>query len=261
LSGEVEAVGAQVTGFKPGDAVLATTGLKMGAYAEYLCLPETSKLGVIAHKSDNLSWEEAAALPTGGLEALHYLQKAKIQPGQKLLIIGAGGSIGSFGIQIARYFGAEVTAVDRTDKLDLLRLLGVEHVIDYTQADFTRNGQTYDVIFDVVGKGSLRRKLKSLAPSGYYLLVNYGLSSFFQKQWTSRTTDKKIVMGTSGRNPEDIKLLCELAAMGKIKSVIDRTYPLAEVKEAHRYVETGAKKGNVAIIVIPTSQTTLERAD
>jgi NADPH:quinone reductase-like Zn-dependent oxidoreductase len=249
LAGEIEAVGKAVTLFKPGDHVFATTGLGFGGYAEYICLPEKTKMGVLARKPVNMTFEEAAAIPTGGLEALHFLRKANIQPGQKVLIIGAGGSIGTFAVQLARYFGAEVTGVDSTGKLDMLHSLGAEHVIDYTKEDFSKSGETYEVIFDVMGRASFSGCVKSLKQNGRYLIGNPGLIQMFQGSWISKRTSKKVMVGAAIQKTEDLLFLKELIEAGKIKSVIDRSYPLQQIAEAHRYVETGQKKGNVVITV------------
>ena len=172
FSGTVEAVGGNVRGFKAGDPVFGTAGFMIGTYAEYLCLPEESDEGVLAIKPVNMTFEEATVVPTGGLEALHFLGKAKIQPGETVLINGAGGSIGTAGVQLAKHYGSEVTAVDSAAKLDMLRSLGADNVIDYEQDDFSRNGKKYDVIFDVVGKSPFARSLKSLSPGGRYLIAN-----------------------------------------------------------------------------------------
>src|SRR3990172_285172 len=177
FAGEIVTAGKDVTRYKPGDQVFGYTGLAMGTYAEYMCLPEKpSALGsVLAKKPANMTYEEAAAVPFGGLEALHSLRKANIQSGQKVLIIGAGGSIGTYAVQLAKHYGAEVTAVDKTGKLEMLRSIGADHVIDYTQEDFTKNGQTYDVIFDTVGKSSFSGSIRSLKENGTYLNANPGL--------------------------------------------------------------------------------------
>jgi NADPH:quinone reductase-like Zn-dependent oxidoreductase len=179
LAGEIEEIGKDVKRFKAGDQVFGTTRLGFGAYAEYICLPEKSAMGVLATKPANLTYEEAAALPTGGLEALHFIRKGNTLAsvrGEKVLIIGAGGSIGTFAVQLARYFGAKVTGVDSTRKLEMVRSIGANHVIDYTQEDFTKTGETYDVILDVPGKSSFSGSIRSLKQNGRYLLANPGLS-------------------------------------------------------------------------------------
>jgi len=249
LAGEVDSVGKDVKLFKKGDQIFATTGFSFGAYAEYICLPEKSAMGVLATKPANMTYEEAAAVPTGGLEALHFLRKANIQSGQKVLIIGAGGSIGTFAVQLARYFGAEVTGVDSAGKLDLLRSIGAEHVIDYTQEDFTKNSETYDVIFDVMGKSSFSGSVRSLKQNGRYLLGNAGLTQIVQGWWISWRSSKKVIIGAAIQKTEDLVFLKELIEAGKIKAVIDRSYPLEQVAEAHRYAEAGHKKGNVVITI------------
>ena len=248
-------MGKDVKLFKKGDQVFATTGLGFGAYAEYICLPEASKMGVLAIKPANMTYEEAAAVPTGGLEALHFLRKANIQSGQKVLIIGAGGSIGTFAVQLARYFGAEVTGVDSAGKLDMLRSIGADHVIDYTQEDFTKSAETYDVIFDVMGKSSFSGSIRSLKQNGRYLIGNPGLTQMVRGRWTSMRSSKKVIIGAAIQKTEDLVFLKELIEAGKIKSVIDRCYPLEQIAEAHRYVETGQKKGNVVISVLLSSLT------
>lgn len=246
LAGEIESIGKSVTPFKTGDQVFANTGLHLGAYAEYDCLPAK---GLIATKPANMSYEEAAAVPVGGLHSLHFLRKANIRSGQKVLIVGAAGSIGTVAVQLAKSYGAEVTGVDSTKKLDVLRSIDADHVVDYTQEDFTKNGQKYDVIFDTVGKSPYSRSIGSLREGGFYLLGNPGLSQQFRAPWTSMTSGKKIIGGTVGYKAEDLVFLRELIEQGKIRSVIDRRYPLEETAEAHRYVDTGQKAGNVVITI------------
>jgi NADPH:quinone reductase-like Zn-dependent oxidoreductase len=246
LAGEIEAVGKDVTRFRPGDQVFAWTGLRLGAYAEYTCLPED---GVLAIKPSNMTYAEAAVLPVGGLEAAHFMKKANIQRGEKVLINGAGGSIGTFAVQLARYYGADVTAVDSTAKLDMLRSIGAGRVIDYTREDFTQSGETYDVIFDVIGKSPFSRSIAALKPNGRYLLGNPGLSQMVRGRWTSPGNGKKVILWEAVQRSEDLTLLKQLVEAGKVKAVIDKRYPLEQAAEAHRYVETGQKKGNVVIIV------------
>jgi len=246
LSGEIESVGSAVTRFKKGDQVFANTGLHLGAYAEYDCLPET---GLIATKPANMTYEEAAAVPVGGLHSLHFLRKANIQSGQQVLIIGAAGTIGTIAVQLAKSYGAEVTGVDSTEKLGVLRYIDADHVIDYTKEDFTRSGEKYDVIFDTVGKSPYSGSIRSLNENGFYLLGNPGLSQQFRAPWTSRTSGKKVIGGTLSYKTEDLIFLRELIEAGKIRSVIDRRYPLDQTAEAHMYVDTGQKAGNVVITV------------
>jgi NADPH:quinone reductase-like Zn-dependent oxidoreductase len=249
LAGEIEAVGKNVKRFAEGDQVFATTGFGLGAYAEYICRPEEPEEGVLATKPVNMTYEQAASVPTGGLEALHFLRKANIQSGQKILINGAGGSIGTIAVQLAKHFGAEVTGVDSTGKLDMLRSIGADQVVDYTQEDFTQSGQTYDVIFDVVGKSSFSGSMRALKENGYYLIANPQLSKMIRGRWASRNSGKKVVLETTNQKTEDLIYLKELVEAGTIKSVIDRYYPLEQMAEAHQYVETGQKIGNVVINV------------
>src|SRR6266571_1225747 len=224
LAGEIEAVGKEVTRFRKGDQVFGWSGLGLGAYAEYTCLPEK---GVLAIKPSNITYEEAAPLSVGGLEAVYFLRKGHIHSGQKVLIHGAGGSIGTFAVQLAKYFGADVTAVDSTGKLDTLRSIGADQVIDYTQEDFTKNGETYDVIFDVVGKSSFSRSVRSLTLNGRYLLANPRLSHRVRGRWTAMRSSKKVIpwkARAASEYREDCKFLTELIEAGKIQSVIDRCY-------------------------------------
>lgn len=251
LAGEVEEVGKNVNSFKVGDQVFGTTGIGFGAYAEYICLPENpdDAQGTLASKPTNLTYEEAAAVPTAAFEALHFLRKANIGPGKTVLIIGAGGSIGAFTVQLARHLGAEVTGVDSAEKLDMLRSIGANHVIDYAKEDYTKSGESYDLIIDVVGKGSVAHRLKLLKPDGYYFLAYAGLSHILLAIWTSMTSNKKLKIESASQKKEDLIFIKELIEMGKLKPIIDKSYPLEQTAEAHRYVETGHKKGNVVISV------------
>ncbi len=203
----------------------------------------------MAIKPANMTYEEAAAVPAGGLHALHCLRKGNIQSGQKILINGAGGTVGTVAVQLAKSFGAEVTGVDSTGKLDVLRSIGADKVIDYTKVDFTKSGETYDVIFDVVGKSSFSGCIRSLKEKGFYLLGNPGLSQLVRGLWTSMRSSKKVIGGMVSYRTEDLIFLKELIEAGKIRSAIDRRYPLEEIAEAHRYVDTGQKEGNVVITV------------
>lgn len=257
LAGEVVQVGREVQSFRPGDQVFGTTGFGFGAYAEYISLPGESQdtQGTLAPKPANLTYEEAAAVPTAGFEALHFLRKADIRPGKQVLIVGAGGSIGTFSVQLARHFGAEVTGVDSTEKLDMLRSIGAHHVIDYTKGDYTNSRQSYDLVIDVVGKGPVARRLKLLKPNGYYFLAYAGLPQIFLALWTSMTSGRKLRIESSGQKKEDLLFLKELIEAGTIKPVIDKCFPLEQTAEAHRYAETGRKKGNIAIAVLHENKT------
>jgi NADPH:quinone reductase-like Zn-dependent oxidoreductase len=251
FAGEVVSIGKDVTGYQPGDQVYGYTGLSMGTYAEYLCLSEnpSALASVMGKKPVNVRYEEAAALPFGGLEALHSLRQANIQPGQKVLIVGAGGSIGTYAVQLARHYGAEVTGVDKPEKLEMLRSIGAQHVIDYTKEDFTRNGQTYDVILDTIGKSPFARSLRSLHEQGTYLNANPGFFGRIRMRWLSRNSSKRVIPWTAGYTVKNLLALKELVEAGTIKPVIDRIYSLEQIVEAHRYVDSGQKKGNVVITV------------
>lgn len=249
LAGEVESVGRHVTRFKVGDPVFGTPGFGLGCYAEYICLPEAGDDAVLAAKPANISYDEAAAIPFGAMEALHFLRKARIEAGERILINGAGGSIGTFGVQIAKHHGAEVTAVDSAVKLDMLRSIGADRVVDYTQEDFTRSGETYDVIFDVIGKSPYAGSMRSLKPNGRYVLANPRPSHRLRGLFSTMGGGRKVISGSAVRKNEDLLFLKALIEAGVIRTVIDRTYPLEEMVEAHRYVETGEKQGNLIIAV------------
>jgi NADPH:quinone reductase-like Zn-dependent oxidoreductase len=245
LSGEVEAVGQNVTRFKVGDSIFGSTGMGFGAYAEYRCLPENAVLDL---KPENLSHEEAAVIPFGGNTALHFLTKVAIRPGQEVLINGASGAVGSAAVQIAKHFGAIVTAVCSTANVKLVRSLGADKVIDYTVTDFTRNGEQYDVIFDTIGRISFAPALKSLREKGTLILGSSGAAGMLQSIKPSRS-GKKVIAGVIRETNEGLHLLKVLAESGSFKPVIDRTYTLSQMPGAHAYVDGGHKKGNVAISI------------
>jgi len=251
LAGEIEAVGKDVKRFKEGDQVFGSAGMGFGANAEYICLPEQpgDMEGGVAIKPANMTYEEAATVPFGGRDALHFLRKGNIQSGQKILINGAGGSIGTFAVQLSKHFGAEVTAVDSTGKLDMLLSIGADQVIDYTKEDFTKSGETYDVIFDVVGTISFSRTENLLKQNGTYLLANPRMSQMVGGLWARMTSSKKVVMQAASGSLRDLVFLRELIEAGKIKTVIDRSFPLEQIPEAHRFVEKGGKLGNLVITV------------
>ncbi|MFF2287240.1 NAD(P)-dependent alcohol dehydrogenase [Peribacillus butanolivorans] len=246
LSGEVESVGKDVKQFKEGDQVFAASQIGYGAYAEYKCLPEN---GPVSIKPNNLSFEEAAAIPIGARTALFYLRKANIKSGQKVLVYGASGSVGSYAVQIAKYFGADVTGVCSTTNLELVKSLGADQVIDYVREDFSSKGETYDVIFEAVDKSSFSACMKSLKKDGTYINVTVPLPGV-RMLWTKLTSNRKLILGqNSPENSEALNFLKELVETGKLKVVIDRYYAFEEIVEAHRYVEKGHKKGNVVITV------------
>ena len=251
LAGEIESVGKAVSKFKKGDRVFAYTGFGMGAYAEYICLPEKPQdmSGIVVEIPANISYEEAAAVPLGGLEALHFIRKANIQKGQKILINGAGGSIGTYAVQLAKYFGAEVTAVDSKEKLDMLRSIGARYTIDYTKEDFTLSGKSYDIIFDIIGKSPFSGSMGLLSQDGRYLVANAGPLRMIRGLLDSKKNNKKVIFGAANPKIEDLLFLKNLIEDKKIKAIIDKSYPLEQIVEAHRYVEKGHKKGNVVITV------------
>ncbi len=249
FAGEVAVTGKNVTQYQTGDQVYGYTGLGMGTYAEYVCLTEkpSALLGVMSKRPTNITYEEAAAVPFGGLEALHSLRRVNIQRGQKVLIVGAGGSIGTYSVQLAKHYGAEVTGVDSTGKLEMLRSIGADHVVDYTREDYTKNGQKYDVIMDTIGGSPFARSVRSLNENGTYLNVNPKMIHRLQMGWASGRSKKKLLSWEGGYTTKNLLALKELIEAGTIKPVIDRRYPLEQIAEAHRYVETDQKKGNVVI--------------
>jgi NADPH:quinone reductase-like Zn-dependent oxidoreductase len=244
FAGEIESVGKDVLKLQKGDQVFGHTRLRLGAYGEYVCLPASYTL---VPKPYNVSFEEAAAVPLGGLNALHFLRKANIRKGEKVLVNGAGGSIGIFGVQIAKAMGAEVTAVDSTIKEEMLRRIGTDHFCDYTKEDFTKSSQTYDVILDMVAKSSYSECVKTLNPKGRYLLANPRISDMLRSVFTSAFTDKKTIFAFAGEKEEELLALKEMIEEGKIKSIVDKIYPLEEAAEAHRRVETEQRLGSVVI--------------
>lgn len=246
LAGEVVAVGTDVTRFKTGDQVHAYDITKLSTYAEYARVPETSAMVL---KPTSLTFEEAAALSFGGVTALYFLRKGNIRSGQRVLIYGASGSVGTAAVQLAKHFGAHVTGVCSTANVQLVKSLGADRVIDYTREDFTRDGETYDIIFDTVGKSPLKDSLRSLTPGGTYLQAAAGPSELLRMWWASRGSGKTTISGTAYPTVEELTFLNELAEAGEFRPVIDRSYPLEQLVEAHRYVDQGHKKGNVVITV------------
>jgi NADPH:quinone reductase-like Zn-dependent oxidoreductase len=244
FAGEVETVGKDVLNFKKGDQVFGTTNLRFGAYGEYVCLPANY---TIVPKPHNMSFEEAAAVPLGGLNALHFMRKANIRNGEKILINGAGGSIGTFAVQIAKAMGAEVTAVDSTIKEEMLRRIGADHFFDYTKEDFAKSGQTFDVIFNMVARTSYSKCVNTLNPKGRYLIGNPRISDMLRSVLTSKITDKTAIFVFAGEKEEELLTLKEMIESGKIKSIVDKIYPPEQAAEAHRRVETEQRLGIVVI--------------
>ncbi len=246
FAGEVVAVGATVSEFTVGDRVFGNTGLRFGAHAEFTSVRQNS---IIAHIPSGMSFEEAAAVTDGGLNGLWCMRLGDVTKGQRVLVYGASGSIGTAGVQLAKYFGADVTGVTSTKNLELVRSIGANRVIDYTKEDFTKNGETYDVIFDAVGKHSFKRCQASLRPGGRYLATD-GFTNLMLALWTSRFGDKKVMFKIPPRyTKEDLLFLKEVIEAGKYRPVIDRCYPLEDVVEAARYVETEKKVGNVVLTI------------
>ena len=247
LAGEVEAVGAAVTEFKVGDRVFGINPWKFGTHAEFICMPESAAL---AHMPAGMAFDEAAAVCDGAILALNALRPAHLRNGQRILVYGASGSIGTAGLQLARYFGADVTAVCNTKNFELVKSLGADEVIDYTQEDFTKSGRLYDVIFNSVGKQSFGRCRNSLKRGGYFVATDH-LVNLVLAVWTARIGDKHVLFPIPPRfKKEDVIFLKEIIEAGKYRAVIDRRYPLEEVVDATRYVETKQKTGNVVLMII-----------
>lgn len=244
LSGEIESVGTAVSRFKVGDQVFAFTGAGLGCYVEYKCMHED---GAVALKPANLSHEEAAALSFGGTTALGFLKRAKIQSGERVLINGASGGMGTAAVQLAKYFGAEVTGVCSTGNLELVRSIGANEVIDYTKEDFAKSGETYDIIVDTTDTAPFSRSKGSLREGGRLVMILATLPEILQAPWVSMATGKKVVAFLPGWSAEDLRFLASLAEAGRFKPVIDRRYPFQQMADAHRYVDTGRKRGNVVI--------------
>ncbi len=244
LAGVVESVGKDVRNFKIGDQVFAFSDTSMGCHAEYKCMPQD---GVVVLKPPSLPYDEAAALSFGGSTALDFLRRARLQRGESILVNGASGGVGTAVVQLARHFGADVTGVCSTANMEMVRSLGACYVIDYTKEDFTRNGETYDVIVDTVGTAPFSRSKYSLKDGGRLLMVLAGLPDMLQIPWVSMTSSKKIIAGPVAVRADDLRFLARLAEAGEFKPVIDRRYPFEQIVEAHRYVDTGRKKGNIII--------------
>jgi NADPH:quinone reductase-like Zn-dependent oxidoreductase len=247
LAGEIEASGKDVMRFKNGDQVFGQAGLQFGANAEYICLPED---GTVALKPTNMTYEEAAAIPFGSNTALHFLRKGNIQSGYKVLIYGASGSVGTAAVQLAKYFGADVTGVCSTTNVELVKSLGADKVIDYTKEDFTKSNVYYDIIFDTVGKSPFSGCVNLLTQKGIYLrAVHMAFSSIMQGVWTSITSTKRVIGGIATEQKENLEFLKKLIEAGRLRHVIDRRYPFEQIAEAHRYVDKGHKKGNVVLTI------------
>lgn len=252
LAGEVESVGKDVSKFKVGDQVFAFSGASMGCHAEYKCMLED---GAVALKPANLTYDEAAAISFGGTTALNFFRRGRLQSGEKVLVNGASGGVGTAAVQLAKHFGAVVTGVCSTASVELVKALGANHVIDYTKEDFTRNGETYNVIVDIAGTAPFARSKGSLQEGGRLLLVLGGLPDMLQIPWVSMMSSKKVIAGPAAARADDLRFLAKLAEAGEFKPVIDRRYPFEQIAEAHRYVDIGHKKGNVVITLEHNNKT------
>ena len=243
LSGVIEEVGKDVTLFTKGDQVVVYTGMSLGAYVEYICLSEES---VLTRKPANLTFKEATTVQ-GALTALYFLRKVNLQSGQKILVFGASGGVGNYAVQLAKYFEAEVTGICSTMKMEFVKSLGADRVVDYTKETFQKSSEAYDVIFDTFGKSPFSWCVNSLKEDGIYLFATYGLPRILRVLWLNRRSSKKGISGLLEEKTEDLEFLLELMDTGKIKAVVDKTYLMEDVVEAHRYVEAGKKKGSVIL--------------
>lgn len=247
LAGEIEAIGKNVTNFKEGDQVVAGTGIRFGSYAEYKCIKASA---FITSKPGRMTYTEAATLPTGANNALHYVRKCNIKSGQKVLIIGAAGCFGTYAVQFAKLLGANVTAIDSTHKLDTLLSIGADVVIDYTKEDFTKNGESYDAILDIAGKDSVSRNMRALKKDGQYVLATPWVKQVIQGIWSAKTSKKKFNFSLAKEDPKELTYIKNLVDEGRLNAVIDRTFPLNEMASAHHFVEKGEKIGHVSISII-----------
>lgn len=251
LAGVIESVGKSVTRFRPGDEVFAFTGARFGSHAEYRTMAED---GLIVVKPANLSFEEAASLSFGSANALPFLRKAKVKPGEKVLVVGASGAVGTAAVQIACHFGAEVTGVTSTPNLGLVRSLGASRVIDYTQADFAATGETWDIILDTTGTAPFARCAQALKPGGRLVIVQGSFAQLLGIGAPSKASGKKVITRTAPATREDLQYISDMASSGELKPVIDRTYPLEDAAKAHAYVDTGRKRGSVVLTVRSNSE-------
>ncbi|MFT4600417.1 MAG: 2-desacetyl-2-hydroxyethyl bacteriochlorophyllide A dehydrogenase [Arenicella sp.] len=244
VAGEIESVGSKVTKFKAGDKVFGTTGMSFGAHAQYQCISEDGTLALIP---ENMSYEEAAAIPFGGTASLHFLRKGNVKAGEKILIYGASGALGTMAIQLAKEMGAEVTAVCSGSNAAMVKSIGADKVIDYTKEDFTKNGVKYDVIFETIGKSSFSKGMKSLEKKGTMLMASASMGLMIRGGLKSMFGSKKVISGVIKETADDMNFFKKLIEAGKLKAVVDKVYPLEEIVRAHAHVDAGHKKGNVII--------------
>ncbi len=247
VSGVVQAVGENVSRFKPGDEVIATTGMGMAGYSEFVCLPEKRAM---ARKPSNVSFAEAAVIPVAGQNALHFLREADIQPGQQVLIYGSSGSIGTLAVQLAKHMGAAVTAVCSTGKIELVRSLGADHIVDYTREDFSEQGRVYDVVFDTIGKSAFSKTMRVIKEGGAYIQANPSVADMLRGPLAARRQNKRVILSFAGNSSDDLAYLTGLVERGDLKLIVDRTYPLEEAVEAHRYADEGHKRGNIVLTTV-----------